>query len=125
MSTLPENVKVALENREGPVVLATVDKTGVPNIIYVTCVGFYGDEHLVIADNHFNKTRLNVRDGGIGAILFIDKTGKTYQIKGTVKYHTQGAVFDSMQKWNSGTHSGHAALALHVENVFSGSVQIL
>ena len=125
MSKLPETVKTAWENREGPIILATVNKVGVPNVIYATCVGAYGDEHLIVADNYFNKTRQNVLEGGVGSILFMDKAGKAYQIKGTLKYHTQGEVFDSMKKWNPEKHPGHAALALHVEEVFSGATQIL
>ena len=125
MSKIPEIVKTAWENREGPIILATVDKAGVPNSIYATCVGVYGDDQFVVADNYFHKTRQNVRDGGVGSILFMDKAGKAYQVKGDLEYHTEGDVFDSMKKWNPEKHPGHAALALRVKNIFSGAEQIL
>jgi len=38
MSALPEVVSQAWDKRQGPIVLATVDATGKPNIIYATCV---------------------------------------------------------------------------------------
>ena len=125
MSKLPENVSKAWENRDDPVILATVDENHIPNIIYVTCVGTHGAERLVIADNYFNKTRHNVHLGGKGALLFRDKTGIPYQIKGTLEYHTEGDVYDNMKKWNPSKHPGHAALAIRIEEVFSGAEQLL
>ena len=91
----------------------------------VSYVGTHGEERLVLADNYFNKTRHNVRLGGQGALLFRDKTGKAYQIKGTLEYHTEGDVYDSMKKWNPPKHPGHAALAIRVEEVFSGAERLL
>ena len=38
MTVLPKVVSQAWENREGPIVLATVDTEGNPNVIYATCV---------------------------------------------------------------------------------------
>ena len=35
---LPEIVEQGWENREGPIVLTTVDSNGLPNSIYATCV---------------------------------------------------------------------------------------
>ncbi len=125
MSKIPEKVRTAWEDRDGPVILATVDAEGIPNIIYVTCVGTFGDERVVVADNYFDKTRRNALTGGTGAILFKDKSGKAYQIKGTLEYHTAGDLFDDMKRWNPTQHPGHAALALCAERVFSGAERIL
>ncbi len=44
MASLPENVIQAWEDREGPIILATSDEKGCPNIIYATCVGLLGDD---------------------------------------------------------------------------------
>jgi predicted pyridoxine 5'-phosphate oxidase superfamily flavin-nucleotide-binding protein len=63
MAFLPENVRQAWEDRDGPTILATVSEDGVPNVIYVTCVGVFGNDRLVVADNYFDKTRFTgVRD---------------------------------------------------------------
>ncbi|NLE41697.1 MAG: pyridoxamine 5'-phosphate oxidase family protein [Lentisphaerae bacterium] len=124
MSTLPESIRNAWNDRNGPVVVGTVDENGLPNLIYATCVGTFGDDRLVVADNYFNKTRHNAALGGQGSILFMDKAGKAYQLKGRLEYHTSGEVYDSMKRWNPEKHPGHAALALRVEAAFSGAQPI-
>ena len=124
MSQLPENVLKAWEDRDGQVILATVDENNVPNVIYATCVSAYGQDALVVADNYFNKTRKNLMRGGKGAILFITQEGKAYQVKGSLEYHTDGAIFDHMKTWNPEKHPGHAAAVLRVEEVFSGAEKL-
>jgi len=124
MSTLTQQVIEAWENRDGPVILATVNKDGKPNIIYVTCVGIFGDARLVVADNFFNKTRQNLLQGCKGAILFRSKDGKAYQVKGTMEYHKDDEVFKQMKTWNPPQHPGHAAAALRVEEVYSGAEKL-
>ncbi|MBN1863937.1 MAG: pyridoxamine 5'-phosphate oxidase family protein [Victivallales bacterium] len=116
-----EAVKEAWGRREGPVILATVDKEGSPNIIYVTCVGFYGDDKVVVADNYFDKTRRNIKAGSKGAALFMTKDQKAYQLKGKLEYHDSGPVFEDMKKWNPTQHPGHAAVALVVKEAYSGA----
>jgi uncharacterized protein len=125
MPELPESVSQAWENREGPVVLTTVDAEGHPNAIYATCVSKYSEDTLIIADNFFNKTRANILIGSQVALLFITKEGKSYQIKGKIAYHTEGPVFDNMKQWNPSQLPGHAAAALKVEQVFSGAEQLI
>jgi len=124
MPAIPEEVTNAWENREGPVVLTTVDGTGVPNSIYAKCVGSFGDDTLVVADNYFDKTRRNLLAGGRGSILFITGEGKAYQVKGRLEYHKEGPVFDDMKKWNPEKHPGHGAAALKVEEVYSGATKL-
>jgi len=125
MPTLPEAASKAWENREGPIVFTTVDAEGNPNTIYATCVSKYSEDTLVIADNFFNKTRANILAGSKAALLFITKEGKSYQIKGKIEYHTEGAVFDDMKQWNPANLPGHAAAALRIEHVFSGAEKLV
>lgn len=125
MAQLPEEVRAAWEKREGPIVLTTVDEKGLPNAIYATCVSMFDEETLVVADNYFNKTRKNLRAGSKGSLLFITPEGKSYQVKGRMEYHTEGAVFQDMKKWNPEKHPGHAAAALTVEEVYSGAKKLL
>lgn len=110
---------------DGPVIFTTVNSTGRPNAIYATCVSRYGDDLLVVADNYFSKTRENIQEGSYGSILFMTEEKKSYQVKGTVTYHKEGPVFDDMKKWNPEKHPGHAAAALKVEEVYSGSEKLL
>ena len=125
MPVLPEDVSKAWENREGPIVLTTVDAEGNPNAIYATCVCKYREDTFVVADNFFNKTRANILADFPASLLFITKEGKSYQIKGKIEYHTQGAVFEDMKLWNPAKLPGHAAAALKVEQVFSGAEQLV
>ena len=124
MAVLPAAVQEAWENREGPIVLTTVDAQGKPNAIYATCVHKFSDDVLVVADNFFNKTRANIQSGSKGSLLFITKEGKSFQVKGSIEYHTEGTVFDDMKQWNPTRLPGHAAAALSVEQVFSGGEQL-
>jgi predicted pyridoxine 5'-phosphate oxidase superfamily flavin-nucleotide-binding protein len=123
MAALPSEVVKAWDERNGPVVLATVSADGTPNAIYATCVSKYADDTLVVADNFFDKTHANISKGSKGSILFITKAGKSYQVKGTVALHTSGAIFDDMKSWN-GSRPGHAAAALSVEEVYAGAQRL-
>ncbi len=124
MSALPEVVSQAWDKRQGPIVLATVDEAGKPNIIYATCVRRYGDDRVVIADNYFAKTRANILAGSQGALLFITEDRKAYQLKGTFEYVTSGEIYQDMKTWLDPKHPGHAAVVLHVAQVFSGATQL-
>ncbi|MDD5483272.1 MAG: pyridoxamine 5'-phosphate oxidase family protein [Kiritimatiellae bacterium] len=124
MSALPQKVLEAWANRDVPVILATVGKDNTPNIIYATCVGIFGNDRLVVADNFFSKTRANIFAGSKGAILFRDKSGTAYQVKGTLEYHKEGEIFQHMKSWNPPRHPGHAAVALKAEEVYSGAEKI-
>ena len=125
MPELSEDIIKAWENREGPIVLTTVDTEGNPNAIYATCVCKFNEDTLIIADNFFNKTRANILAGSKASLLFITKEGKSYQIKGKIEYHTEGAVFEDMKKWNPERLPGHAAAAMKVEAAYSGGEKIL
>ena len=125
MTVLPEEVIKAWDDNTDPVVLTTVDKKGTPNSIYVTCINRYDKSTLVVADNYFDKTRKNILEGSKAVILFITKTGTSYQVKGSIKLHSSGAIFDDMKKWNPEKHPGNAAAALSVEEVFSGSKKLV
>ncbi|MBN2809880.1 MAG: pyridoxamine 5'-phosphate oxidase family protein [Deltaproteobacteria bacterium] len=124
MAKIPEIVNQAWANREDRIILTTVDKDGVPNAVYITCVARYGEDLIVIADNYFDKTRKNILSGSKGSVLFITKEGKSYQAKGTIEYSREGEIFDDMKNWNPAKHPGHAAAALKVEEVYAGAEKL-
>ncbi|MCD6394865.1 MAG: pyridoxamine 5'-phosphate oxidase family protein [Planctomycetes bacterium] len=125
MAALPDVVLEAWKDRKGPIVLATVNKEGIPNIIYASCTSIFGTDKVVVADNYFSKTRANILAGCKGSLLFITEAGKAYQIKGSLEYHKEGEVFDDMKKWNPVKLPGHAAVAVNVEEVYSGADRLL
>jgi uncharacterized protein len=123
MTKLPDSVQQAWEERDGAVVLTTVNVDGTPNAIYATCVSKFDDEHLVVADNYFSKTQENIKAGSKGSLLFITKAGKAFQVKGSIAYDTDGLYYQDMKCWN-GERPGHAAAVLAVEEVYSGSQRL-
>ncbi len=125
MTVLPEIIEKAWEDREGPVVLTTVDANGIPNAIYATCVSKYDGSTVLIADNYFDKTRKNIKNGSRGSLLFITNEKKSFQLKGVIEYHTDGPLFNNMKEWNPEKHPGHAAAALKVEEAYSGAEKLL
>jgi hypothetical protein len=125
VTALPETVSAAWETRQGPIVLTTVDEQGIPNAIYATCVKLYPDGKVVVADNFFQKTRANILAGSQGALLFITEEGKSYQLKGSFSYLTEGEHFDDMKAWLDPKLPGHAAALLNVEQVYSGATRLL
>jgi len=125
MSILPEKVSKAWNDRKGPVVLTTVDKNGIPNAIYATCVSKFSEDTIVVANNYFDKTKKNILAGSKGSLLFITNDGKAFQIKGSIEYHKDGKIFEDMKSWNPTGHPGHAAVALKVEEVYSGAEKLL
>lgn len=125
MAALPEIVTESWKDKQGPAVLTTVDKDGVPNSIYVNSVRIFSDDTIVIADNYFNKTRQNILAGSRGSLLFLTKKIKSFQIKGPIEFHENGELFQFMKEWNPKQHPGHAAAALKVEEVYSGADKLL
>ena len=125
MAALPERASKAWEDREGPIILSTVDRDGNPNAIYATSVSKFSEELIVVADNYFNKTLKNIQEGSKGSILFITKEGDSFQIKGSFEYHKEGLIFDDMKKWNPKRLPGHAVAILKVEEVYVGAEKLL
>lgn len=125
MKTIPEKVSKAWDSRKDAIVLSTVDTDGIPNSIYATCVSKYSESIFVIADNYFNKTRKNILAGSKASLLFITNEGTSYQLKGIIKYYQSGEIFENMKKWNPAKLPGHAAAALEIEAIYSGSEKLL
>ena len=125
MAVLPEKVSKAWEEREGPIILSTVNGDGIPNSIYATCVSKFRDDTIVVANNYFSKTLENILAGSKGSILFITKEEESYQIKGSIEYHNESSIFEDMKKWNPKEHPGHAVAALKVEEVYMGAEKLL
>lgn len=97
---LPDEVMNAWQLREGPLVLITVCKNGVPNAKYVSIIKIIADGRIAVADNYFDKTKSNIDASNCKAsALFIAKGHKSYQVKGIIEYHTQGPFYEEMLTW--------------------------
>ena len=121
---LPPDVIHAWTDREGPVVLATVDSSGMPNAIYASIVNRMADGRLAVADNYFDKTAANIRKGSKAGILFITKSSKSYQVKGSIEYCTEGPLYDEMLSWADARHPRKGVAILNTGEIYSGKERI-
>ncbi|MGC9159490.1 MAG: pyridoxamine 5'-phosphate oxidase family protein [Terracidiphilus sp.] len=120
-----DRVLQAWEERDGPAVFVTVDVAQtLPNAIYVGEIRHIAGQGFIIADNYFSKTRANIMRGCKGAILFLTKERKSFQVKGTLSYHTDGPVFANMQSWHDPKYPGVAAVLFRVEEAYSGAEEL-
>jgi predicted pyridoxine 5'-phosphate oxidase superfamily flavin-nucleotide-binding protein len=115
----------AWNGRENWPVMATVDADGKPNIIYVGEIALDSTIGFIVADNYFNKTRMNIESGSSGAILFITKDRKAFQVKGSIEYMTEGPVYEKMLENHDPKHPGLAATLVKVEEVYSGAERLM
>ena len=113
------------ENREGLAVFVTVDAAKTPNAIYVGEIRYVPGEGLIVADNYFHKTRAHIKNGTRGAILFLAKERKSFQVKAPLACHTGGPIFQKMQTWRDPKHPGGAATLLRIEEAYSGAEKLL
>jgi len=125
MAKIPGVASEAWEQREGAVVMSTVDSKGIPNTIYVTCVQKIADDTIVIADNKLHKTKANIHAGSKASLLYITKEKKAYQLKGSVDYQTAGPIYEDMKnRWLDKKYPGNAAVVLTVEEVYTGAEKL-
>jgi len=125
MPALPKSVSEGWDARKGPAVFTTVAKDGTPNSIWVGCLEKYDEERLIVADNYFQKTRENIKNGSKGSLLWMTKDDETYQVKGSIEYVTEGPLFDRMRECIDDSLPRVAAAVIHVEEVYSGAKKLL
>ena len=118
--SLPEEVVNAWNDREGPLVLTTVDTMGTPNSIYAGIAGRTSDGRLAVTDNYFCKTKENIEAQTKATLLFITKNRKSYQVKGTIAYYTSGVLYEEMLSWSDPKHPRIGVAVLNAESVYRG-----
>lgn len=124
MAKLPKIIMENWETKIGAPVVTTVDSKGITNSIYATCVSIYKEEKILVANNYFNKTIKNMKDGCKGNFLFLTKGNKAFQLKGTYSHYTSGPIFDDMKAWNKEGLPGVGVAVLDVEEIYSGGEKI-
>jgi uncharacterized protein len=121
---LPDTVRQAWENREGPLVLTTVNKNGRPNSIYASVVNIMKDGRIAVADNYFCKTKANIDLGGKACALFITREGKSFQLKGALEYHDSGPLYEEMLEWADPKHPRKGVAIFNAEEIYRGKDKI-
>lgn len=94
---MSEEIKQMLD--ENIVYLATSTNDGKPNVVPIGLAHAINDEQLLVVDVMFKKTRKNLEDNPRVAISFTDvKRWGSYQLKGRAAIHTDGEIFDEVQR---------------------------
>ncbi len=119
MVKMPPEIKEVVAKQK-PLPIATADKSGKPNVVFVTMWKIIDDETLLFVDNFFNKTRKNLEANPNMAIVAYDsESKKSYQIKGTVDIETTGGRFAGAKEMaDSKKLPGKAAVVFHVKEIY-------
>jgi predicted pyridoxine 5'-phosphate oxidase superfamily flavin-nucleotide-binding protein len=122
MVKMPPEIKDCV-SKQKPLPIATADKIGKPNVVFVTMWKILDDETLLIVDNFFNKTRKNIEANPQMAIVAYDSDAKkSYQIKGTVNIENKGDRFSAAKEMaDSKKLPGRAAVVFHVKEIYDAT----
>ena len=120
MVKMPSEVKDVIEKQK-PLPIATADKSGIPNVVFVTMWKILDDETILFVDNFLNKTRNNLDANPSMAIVAYDGESKrSYQIKGTIEIETSGDIFNIAKKMADARKvPGKAAVVFKVEEIYN------
>jgi predicted pyridoxine 5'-phosphate oxidase superfamily flavin-nucleotide-binding protein len=122
MVKMPPDVRETLEKQK-PVPIATANKDGTPNVVFVGLLKILDDENIMIADNFFYKTAANLEENPKIAILcYNGDTKKSFQIKGSVRLCKEGEEFAEMRKWVHGINNklpAKTCVMVRVEEIFN------
>ena len=79
-------------------VLATVNDTGIPNAVPIGAKKILDDQTILISDQFFNKTLINMKKNDQVSVLFWEGY-EGYQLKGKVVIETSGPRFEEAVQW--------------------------
>jgi uncharacterized protein len=79
-------------------ILATSTKNGIPNAVPIGAKKIIDSETVLVSDQFFNKTIINLRDNPTASLTFWEGH-EGYQLKGTVAIETSGDRFDETARW--------------------------
>jgi predicted pyridoxine 5'-phosphate oxidase superfamily flavin-nucleotide-binding protein len=103
--------------------MATVNKEGVPNVIYVGMWWWEDNETICVVNNYLNKTLQNVNDTGRVSFVCYGKSG-SYQIKCNADDVTSGPIYEKGKKIateRDKPYPGRSTIVCNVEEIYQGS----
>ena len=122
MVNVSENIMEAF-NLQRIIPMATVNKNGVPNVIYVAIWWWEDDETLCVVNNYLNKTLMNVEDNGKISFVCYGKNG-SFQIKCEAENLTEGSIYEKGHKMATEREKplpGRSTVVCKVVEVYQGS----
>jgi predicted pyridoxine 5'-phosphate oxidase superfamily flavin-nucleotide-binding protein len=122
MVKMPSEVKDVV-SKQKPLPIATSDKNGKPNVVFVTMWKILDDETILIVDNFMKKTRTNLEVNPNMAIVAYDSEIKrSFQLKGNVDLETRGdryAIAEEMARAKN--RPAKVVVVFHVKEIFDNS----
>lgn len=122
MAQMTMRVKELFE-KVSSVTLATVDAVGAPNTIVVSAKKIVDDETILISDQYFDKTLVNLQGNSRVSVAFWQGI-EGFQLKGKAALETSGSRFEETVRWidelSEKFHlpiKSKGALVIHVEEV--------
>jgi len=96
---IPQNIQ-EIFTEDSAVAFGTATQDGNPNINMIGIKKLQDDETIILADNYFNKTLVNIKNNNKGTILTKRAKDKLwYQLKGTCKYIDEGPEYEELKQW--------------------------
>ncbi len=94
MVKIPDNVRaVFTDNRT--IAMGTSTKDGVPNTVFIGSWWWRDDETILVVDNFFKKTRVNLEENPLVSLVAWDKVNRlSYQLKCSATIETEGDDYD-------------------------------
>ena len=122
MVIMPDEIKDVVAKQK-PLPIATSDKNGKPNVVFVTMWKILDDETILIVDNFMKKTRTNLEENPNMAIVAYDSDIKrSFQLKGIVDLETRGdryAIAEEMARAKN--RPAKVAVVFHVKEIFDAT----
>ena len=122
MVKVSENIMEAF-NLQKVIPMATVNKNGVPNVIYVAIWWWEDNETLCVVNNYLNKTLQNIEDNGKVSFVCFGKNG-SFQIKCETENITEGPIYEKGHKIATDREKplpGRSTIVCKVVEIYQGS----
>jgi len=114
MVKFTQEIKFLIENTV--LAFSTSSLTGAPNNIAIAYVKVVSDNQILISDNYFNKTRVNLSQNNQVAIALWNKEnspdGAGFQLKGTADVLTTGKYKELVDSFDFNQGQAHKAAIL-------------
>jgi uncharacterized protein len=123
MTKIPTEVLESMKKAD-VFILASSNREGVSNVVYIGYIRALDDETVLIADNQMVKTLANLLDNPQAAFTFRDELVGSYQIKGSVEYHTDDEYHEQVKSWCKPHLARKGAVVMHVEEVYNGAKRL-
>lgn len=118
MTQIPDNIKQLVESTV--CALATVDENDIPNVIAISCAKTVSQDQILITDNFFNKTKINIfKNPHVSLAVWSKDEKEGFQLKGKAEYFTSGnwkKKVDKMKENEGLSHKG--ALLITIKEIW-------